>query len=188
MEDDILNESNSSFDEQEFLKEIILDQPDDSNRIQQNNIVEGCATSPTNSSDLSFDETIYDNNNNNTLHKSSISNSLISLEMSTFSPTTCLLSFDNSSVDEQVIHEPKKSHNFPLGSKRKSMEKDGFEKKARRSSPKTQTIDHLLAERKRRRELTESIIQLSAMIPGLKKVSFFLSSINIKSKIPFQKN
>jgi hypothetical protein len=50
--------------------------------------------------------------------------------------------------------------------------KDKATKKVRRSCETIQ--DHLMAERKRRRELTENIIALSAMIPGLKKVISFI--------------
>lgn len=140
MEDDIFNQSSNGLtDEQEFLKDIIIQQPDEG----------GDATSPTNST-LSFDETsFYHGNidNNNTLHKSNSSNSIItSLERSYFSPATCLLSFESD--------QPKGVHQV--------------KKKDRRSFE-----THIVAERKRRRELTQSIIQLSATIPGLKKVGFF---------------
>lgn len=177
MEDElVMDQSSNTFDEQEFLKDIILEEPECepfsylcSNEIQTNtsisagNInIEGGVTSPTNSI-LSFDHDIEAN------HKSYSSNSIISLEGSCVnvgSPATYLLSFDNSSV-EPIIE--------PMSNKR-SVKKDDRKvkevtKRVRRSCETVQ--DHLMAERKRRRELTESIITLSAMIPGLKKVSFF---------------
>lgn len=210
MEDDVLNQSNGSFDEEEFLRDIILQGPDFSSpeykpspyppacsKIQNNttntadqegiNVEGGATCSPTNST-LSFDETSfdYDGNNNNAystaLHKSNSSNSIMSLERcDQRSPVTYILSFDKSSV-EQISPEPGSSHDLPLGSKRSAIDqKDGFEfepirvvhqatnKGGRRSS---ETQEHIMAERKRRRELTQSIIALSATIPGLKKVSF----------------
>ncbi|XP_004492886.1 transcription factor NAI1-like isoform X2 [Cicer arietinum] len=140
MEDDELNQNNSSIDdEQEFLKDIMLEQP------------ECNATSPTNSI-LPFDE------------KSNSSNSIMSLERCVCSPATYLLSFDNSSV-EPIIEQMsnKRSH-------------DGveFEPKVNQATKRvkreSEIQDHLMAERKRRKELTESIIALSAIIPGLKKM------------------
>jgi len=188
MEDDeILNQSSTTtFDEQEFLKDIILEEPECepssylcSNKTQDNSTtiinVEGDATSPTNSI-LSFDETSlfcgYENVETN--HKSNnSSNSIKSLERSCVSsPTTYLLSFDNSSIEpiiEPMSHKTKRKSTIGTDESRGVKEAT---KKVRRSCETVQ--DHLMAERKRRRELTENIIALSAMIPGLKKVSFFL--------------
>lgn len=180
MEDDVLNQSTTTtFDEQEFLKDIILEEPEScepssylcSNKTQGNSTttiinVEGDATSPTNSI-LSFDETSLfcgDYENVETNHKSNSSNSIKSLERSCVSsPATYLLSFGNSSIEP--IIEPM-SHK----TKRRTDEARVKEatKKVRRSCETVQ--DHLMAERKRRRELTENIIALSAMIPGLKKM------------------
>ncbi|XP_061368569.1 transcription factor bHLH18-like [Gastrolobium bilobum] len=189
MEDDIFNQShNSSHENQEFIREI-LEQPNFSpesecpslyhcSTIQNNNttaigIVEGGATSPT-KSNLSFDETSSDHGNG-TLHKSNSSNSIMSSERCGCSPSTYLLSFDNSSV-EPIIHEPSPKHNSAFGTKKRTIGKEGFgfepsllqaTKRIRRSS---ETKDHIIAERKRRQELTQNIIALSASIPGLKKM------------------
>ncbi|CAJ2645690.1 transcription factor NAI1-like [Trifolium pratense] len=160
MEDEVLNPN--SFDEQEFLKDIILDQPECepssylcSNKIQNIGTIngEGIATSPINSI-LSFDETSL-------IHKSTSSNSIMSLERSNVGspPASYLLSFDNSSV-EPIVE--------PMSHKKRTIVKDKTTKKVKRSCETVQ--DHLMAERKRRRELTENIISLSAMIPGLKKM------------------
>lgn len=177
MEDEVMNQSTNSFDEQEFLKDIILEKPECepfsylcSNETQNNSSIsagninmEGGVTSPTNSI-LSFDH-----ENIEAIHKSFSSNSIISLERSCAgSPATYLLSFGNSSI-EPIIE--------PMSHKRKSAKKD--EKKTKEATKRVRSScetvqDHLMAERKRRRELTESIITLSAMIPGLKKVSFFI--------------
>ncbi|WJX77342.1 hypothetical protein P8452_60662 [Trifolium repens] len=167
MEDEDLNQSSNSFDEQEFLKDIILEQPQCetssylcSNKIQNIGTTSaGIATSPTNSI-LSFDETslMCDQENETLIHKSNSSNSIMSLERSSCvgsPPTSYLLSFDNSIVE-------------PMSHKRRTIVKDKVTKKVRRSCETIQ--DNLMAERKRRRELTENIIALSAMIPGLKKM------------------
>ncbi|RDX75907.1 Transcription factor bHLH25, partial [Mucuna pruriens] len=86
---------------------------------------------------------------NGSLHKSNSSNSIRSCA----SPATYLLSFDNSTAEPKnasaVMPQPRK--------------------RVRRSS---QTQHHIIAERKRRQELTGSIIALSATIPGLKKFTF----------------
>ncbi|CAK8542560.1 unnamed protein product [Lathyrus sativus] len=172
MEDEEMNQSINSFHEQEFLKDIILEDPECepfsylcSNEIHNNssnsagNInTEGGVTSPTNSI-LSFDH-----ENIEAIHKSFSSNSIISLERSCVgSPATYLLSFDNSSVEP--ITEPMSNKRSLKKDERKVKETT---KRLRRSCETVQ--DHLMAERKRRRELTESIITLSAMIPGLKKM------------------
>ncbi|KAJ1443605.1 Myc-type, basic helix-loop-helix [Sesbania bispinosa] len=194
MEDEIYynQDGDSSFDEEEFLKEILqkpdffspesdeqlLPSPDSCCKIQ-NDSVEGVGvTSPSNST-LSFDETGFDGNNGS-LQKSNSSNSIMSLERScVYSPAGVgyLLSFDNSSGVEPIAPQPPKGkHNdLGLGSNKR---KDGFEfeprvvnqatKKGRRSSETKD--DHIMAERKRRQELTGNIIALSATIPGLKKM------------------
>lgn len=187
MEDDvILNQSTTTtttFDEQEFLKYIILEEPEScepssylcSNKTQDNSTtiinVEGDATSPTNSI-LSFDETsLFCGDNVETNHKSNSnsSNSTKSLERSCVcSPATYLLSFGNSSIEpiiEPVSHKTKRKSTIGKDESRGVKEAT---KKVRRSCETVQ--DHLMAERKRRRELTENIIALSAMIPGLKKM------------------
>lgn len=179
-EEETFNQSQShinSFDEQEFLREIL--QPPEFSPETENPSPYPCstiqnnpATSPSSSSLLSFDETSFDGNND-TMHISNSTNSIMSLDKkSPNSPlTTYLLSFDNSSV-EPMIHEPSSKQDSVT--KRTTREDDLEEPRVHqgtkrdRSSPKTQ--DHIMAERKRRRELTGCIIALSATIPGLKKM------------------
>ena len=165
-EDDIFNQNHmNSFNEQEFLREI-LQRPDFSSKSESS--PNPCVNSPNNSS-VSFDnETSFEGNG--TLHESKSSDSIMSLEKCA---STYLLAFYNSSVEPN-------SSNYDysaLRSKERTMGKDGLEfdprvhqatKKVRRSS---KTPAHIMAERKRRQELTRSIIALSATIPGLKKVS-----------------
>jgi hypothetical protein len=104
------------------------------------------------------------------------------------SPTSYILSFDNSTM---IPATPEPCVNLEAGkrdycsnsdyskkNKRnlESSEKDEIMKinknqgvKKTRSS--SQCVDHIMAERKRRQELTERFIALSATIPGLSKVN-----------------
>lgn len=43
--------------------------------------------------------------------------------------------------------------------------------------PRSHTYDHIIAERKRREQLTQLFVALSGMVPGLKKVWFQVSNI-----------
>nr|QJQ51160.1 bHLH transcription factor bHLH3.3 [Gardenia jasminoides] len=43
-------------------------------------------------------------------------------------------------------------------------------KTARRARPASQTYDHIVAERKRREQLSQGFVALSALVPGLKKM------------------
>ncbi|QCE12443.1 transcription factor NAI1-like isoform X2 [Vigna unguiculata] len=159
--DAVLSESNVSFDEQQFLREI-LEEP-------QN-------LSPSNSS-VSFDEAIGD-----TLHKSYSSNSIKSLKTSSSSygsaATRYLLSFDTSTAEPITDHKHGSSVQGCCSKKRGggAVVKDGAEFEAVMAQPRKrvrrscETQHHIMAERKRRQELTGSIIALSATIPGLKRM------------------
>jgi len=103
----------------------------------------------------------------------------------TTSPTAYILSFNDSTVvaatcqtyggkqpyQEEVVVG---SGGACLPSKGVS-EKHYIEPKpnpaTRKGRSSAETLDHIMTERKRRRELTERFIALSATIPGLKKVS-----------------
>lgn len=51
--------------------------------------------------------------------------------------------------------------------------------KKRRIRPPSQTYDHIIAERKRREQLSQLFVALSALVPGLKKVlNFFFPQIS----------
>ena len=98
------------------------------------------------------------------------------------SPRTYILSFDSSTV---VPATPEPSvPSSPLPAKRAlhtlspTARPNQGSKRTRTSS---QTIDHIMAERKRRQELTERFIALSATIPGLNKVLRFIQSILVFS-------
>ncbi|KAL2338184.1 hypothetical protein Fmac_012630 [Flemingia macrophylla] len=89
------------------------------------------------------------------------------------SPKTFILSFDNSTMVPATSEHclPSSSNNNSaqkVAAKRALSPEAGARpnKKARSSS---QTVDHIMAERRRRQELTEKFITLSATIPGLNK-------------------
>lgn len=103
-------------------------------------------------------------------------------------PKTYILSFDNSTM---IPATPEPCLDFegkrdsPLVSNKRSQEtKNGERKTNERNGVKrprsgSQTVDHIMAERKRRQELTERFIALSATIPGLSKVIFFFFTLFI---------
>ncbi|XLR20714.1 transcription factor NAI1 isoform X1 [Arachis ipaensis] len=161
--DDMIIMNNYSLnEEQEFLMKIFNGRPDFSspessehyyyysspnNNNNNNNDPNNCDTSPNNNnSSVSFEDT--------RVQKSKSSNSIPS--------STYLLSFEPNSF------------------KGRSRSDDGFElfeasmskndEDATTKKRKGKTADHIIAERKRRQDLTRSIIQLSATIPGLKKM------------------
>ncbi|KAL9304546.1 hypothetical protein ACSQ67_021809 [Phaseolus vulgaris] len=86
------------------------------------------------------------------------------------SPRTYILSFDNSTV---VPATPEPSlPSSPLPAKRALHSQNPTTRPnqgSKRSRTSSQTIDHIMAERRRRQELTERFIALSATIPGLSK-------------------
>ena len=106
------------------------------------------------------------------------------------SPRTFILSFDNSTIIPATPEQPYLGYQqlggqgtrssktgSPLSSKKRSLDNDqNFEPKprtsqgAKKSRNDSQILYHIMAERKRRQELTERFIALSATIPGLKKV------------------
>ncbi|KAG4377991.1 hypothetical protein AAZX31_18G226400 [Glycine max] len=171
-----------SFDEEEFLREILKEEQQPENLWPQRD-QKLSNTSPT----VSFDEAISFCGSG-TLHKSNSSNSIKSLKRSSSSvspaTTTYLLSFDTSSA-KPITLKPSPKLDLALGSSNKrststvTVVKDGCEfeplmmpqsqarKKVRRSC---ETQHHIIAERKRRQELTGSIIALAATIPGLKRM------------------
>lgn len=113
------------------------------------------------------------------------------------SPKTYILSFDNSTMIPatpepcvnygQLLGTESKlfSHSSSLPSNKRHMEcQNGAEEEkrgnnnnnnnnngAKKGRSSSQTMDHIMAERKRRQELTERFIALSATIPGLSKVN-----------------
>ncbi|AES86497.2 putative transcription factor bHLH family [Medicago truncatula] len=90
------------------------------------------------------------------------------------SPKTYILSFDNSTMipatPEPCVNlssRNKRSRESTQKAEVKTNQQINGVKKGRSSS---QCIDHIMAERKRRQELSEKFIALSATIPGLSKM------------------
>ncbi|KAL3005304.1 hypothetical protein AAZX31_08G212800 [Glycine max] len=133
-------------------------------------------------------------NNSNLAMKSNTSNFIFSSQLhappeklpatASTSPTAYILSFDDSTVvaaTRQNYGEKQPYHQeVVLGSGGACLPSKGvseghdFEPKAKpttkRSRSSAETLVHIMTERKRRRELTERFIALSATIPGLKKI------------------
>ncbi|KAI5392402.1 transcription factor bHLH18 [Lathyrus oleraceus] len=93
-------------------------------------------------------------------------------------PKTFILSFDNSTMIPATTPEPCLHLKAKRGSKNKrnressensEMMKRNEQKVSKKGRSGSQCIDHIIAERKRRQELTERFIALSATIPGLSK-------------------
>lgn len=173
-----------SFDEEEFLREILKEEQQPENLWPQRD-QKLSNTSPTNST-VSFDEAISFCGSG-TLHKSNSSNSIKSLKRSSSSvspaTTTYLLSFDTSSAKPITLKPSPKLDVVKDGSEFDAlMPQTQPKKKVRRSC---ETRHHIIAERKRRQELTGSIIALSATIPGLKKVSTSVIKLIQCSLCPF---
>ncbi|XP_027336968.1 transcription factor bHLH25-like [Abrus precatorius] len=144
--------------------------------MQYNNVF-ATTNSSLSSEDASYDEKHGKSNSSNSI----ISQDVASHKHSAPSLSTFILSFENSSVEPALQDRPNNSPKHfggdatcssIMSSKRtlgnhitKPKVKQG-NKKFRSSS---EIQDHILAERKRRQELTERFIALSATIPGLKK-------------------
>ncbi|XP_061339444.1 transcription factor bHLH18-like [Gastrolobium bilobum] len=109
------------------------------------------------------------------LTKSDISNSIASQnskEKSATSPPSYILSFCDSTVvaaTRDGAYGGKHPNREQTRSGRVSSLKGAnqIKMKPRKSS---ESLDHIMAERKRRQELTQRFIALSAIIPGLKKI------------------
>ncbi|KAE9584538.1 putative transcription factor bHLH family [Lupinus albus] len=101
------------------------------------------------------------------------------------SPMAYILSFDDSTVvsaagqtygGKQPYHDALISGGGggstlpPSKEKVEILEPSRVHQTTRKVRSSSETLDHIVAERKRRRELTERFIALSATIPGLKKV------------------
>ncbi|XP_058734380.1 transcription factor bHLH18-like [Vicia villosa] len=89
-------------------------------------------------------------------------------------PKTFILSFDDSTIipatrEACVDLEGKRDSKNKRKRESGEMMKRNEEKVVKRGRSSSQCVDHILAERKRRQELTEKFIALSATIPGLSK-------------------
>ncbi|XP_012570599.1 transcription factor bHLH25-like isoform X2 [Cicer arietinum] len=152
---------NSIDDDDEFLRNIFLQQPEEAK------------SSSESENQLQY---LQLQNNNNRSEKR-VHNS----KMTT--PRTFIISFDKSTIipaaTVEVEEEPNKRMerrsgsklpNSPLSENKKSMDsKSKANQGGKKSRSDSQYLDHIIAERKRRLELTQKFIALSATIPGLKK-------------------
>ncbi|WVZ17827.1 hypothetical protein V8G54_010809 [Vigna mungo] len=131
----------------------------------------------------SFDERhgkMLKSNSSSSIISHDVANNNASSSSSAPSSSTFILSFENSTMEpsHHHHHRPNNDHGScprdALCSSLLSSENDHFSTpKAKQGAKKyrssSQIQDHIMAERKRRQELTERFIALSATIPGLKK-------------------
>lgn len=101
-------------------------------------------------------------------------------------PMTYILSFDNSTIIP-ATPEPtsRKRTRQPQNLNLEPIKPNPNTQPGKRGRSCSQTLDHIMAERKRRQELTQKFIALSATIPGLKKVPCFSNSSIIHSFLTF---
>ncbi|XP_047175911.1 transcription factor bHLH18-like [Vigna umbellata] len=156
MEDEVLNEclcQTKTFDE-EFLRDI-LQQPQEGAAPDLNTFGETSCVIRAGGGD----KLMMKNSN------SSMMNNLCgeNKNKATASPTTYVLSFDKSDDPHSVSAWKDVSHKLPLSSTRTNQ----GTKKIRSAS---ESMDHIMSERKRRQELTRKFIALASTIPGLKKM------------------
>ncbi|WVZ21792.1 hypothetical protein V8G54_000336 [Vigna mungo] len=108
----------------------------------------------------------------NTVHNTSFlpSTAVNAVASKRSAPRTYILSFDSSTVVPATPEPSVPSSLLPakrtLHTQNPTTRPNQASKRTRTSS---QTVDHIMAERKRRQELTERFIALSATIPGLNK-------------------
>lgn len=186
-DDYFANKSNMEEDE-EFLRQILLQAPAFSSESESNNSLHASSTVAS--------EEIIGN-----MVKSNSSNSIVSSQQGpkkprgSSSPKAYILSFDNSTMipatpEGKLLGSNKGStrgtkrcsdSSSALPNKLQQVQNTESEKTrannqgTKRARTTSQTIDHILAERKRRQELTERFIALSATIPGLSKVINYYS-------------
>ncbi|KAI9107583.1 hypothetical protein K1719_021620 [Acacia pycnantha] len=212
-------------DDDEFLKEI-FHQPcfssegdsTHSSSIQNINVTtpaasygggggSAAATTPTTTTVSSFPLDIDSRGGTSQLKPNGPGSSILSIfgsfsdnkpAVATSSPSTYILSFDNSTELRATSGEGYRRHESAVKSNQEKLESsiggggggtmsasqkrtlenhnsDSHQLKTnnqgtKRTRNSSETLDHIMAERKRRQELTEKFIALSATIPGLKKI------------------
>ncbi|GAU33118.1 hypothetical protein TSUD_259690 [Trifolium subterraneum] len=188
--DDYLLEKYSAvnIDGDDFLREILLQTPEQS--LMYSESENGSVTVNINGDVEVVENMVKSNSSNSIMSQEQEQQGLKSKEVVVprrcSSPTTYILSFDNSTM---IPATPEPCVNLETG-KRDYCSKSDYSKKNKRSSEKaeimkisktqgvkkarsgSQCVDHIMAERKRRQELTERFIALSATIPGLSKVKY----------------
>ncbi|CAL0325937.1 unnamed protein product [Lupinus luteus] len=177
--DDIFLEKCYNEDDDEFLREILLEQPPFSLENETNH--SSFHSSPT-TTVVAATTAIIDGG---VIPSMVVSNEHVGEKRpsNTLTPRTCILSFGDSTMKpithehqnnyEHLLEEEKPSSNnrnkrrFGESRPRERVNKNQVGGKKETNS--SQTLDHIMAERKRRQDLTERFIALSATIPGLNK-------------------
>ncbi|KAE9585819.1 hypothetical protein Lal_00009986 [Lupinus albus] len=182
-DDDFIEQCyNDEHNDELFIKDILHDppfssqslhNPYNSNAVQNNmattTIVSGVKDSVTGDETIDLDRSGNRHQNSST-------------------PKSYILSFDNSTIipatPEPILGDGKimgiscsKTNNSPLSTRKRTLENRNIELKpkgnnyegGKKNRSDSKTMDHIIAERKRRRELTQKFIALSATIPDLKK-------------------
>jgi hypothetical protein len=164
-----------SLDEDKFLiKNIQQSFPFENANNSQSSTIQYCNNIVDN---VCVTTTIHDENML-MLNNSNNSNSLISQEYhgatnsQQLAPSQFILSFENTSVEPS----PNSATFSTIMEQKTSLDNNVSElpKVKQRTRSSSEVQEHIIAERKRRQVISERFIALSAIIPGLKKVSFFL--------------
>ncbi|XP_028766412.1 transcription factor NAI1-like [Neltuma alba] len=154
-----------SFDEEdeEFLRNILQQQPPGTGNNNDDN--NNYHLSSSQSEDKSFPTVDFSNDSSGNRGGSNDNKNRV------MSAKAYILSFDQSNVipAEEAISKHEEYGTSELGSLKRMRETRNVEprKKARNCS---ETANHIMAERRRRQQLTERFIAPSAAIPGLKKM------------------
>ncbi|KAK4490511.1 hypothetical protein RD792_001191, partial [Penstemon davidsonii] len=111
------------------------------------------------------------NNFSNFQHNTDINNTPIILNFghnnnSTEDPNSRALNPDEEAAVSQVLNSPPGVNNINPD----QLEQVKTVKKTSRVRPPSQTYDHIIAERKRREQLSQRFVALSTIVPGLKKM------------------
>ncbi|KAK4269458.1 hypothetical protein QN277_022612 [Acacia crassicarpa] len=178
--DDFLNELSlyDSIYEEDFLLREILHQPCFSSVSDIMNTITaadtgGAAVTTTTVSSLSLGDSQSKHDSPSSGHASFCD------KPETTSQPTYILSFGNSMVipataDDSGGYENHEAANTRASSLKRKPENNERESKAHQKTKKSrsssETLNHIMSERKRRQELSQKFIALSATIPGLKKI------------------
>ena len=155
----------SNDDEEEFLRDMILQQP-----------VTYSGSSLSSSSEMDGTDS-----SRKKLHPSSTPST----------PRTFILSFDKSTIIQATTQKKSrscgKSSVLLTSNNKRSLEPKAkaSNQSGKKSRSDSQCLDHIMAERKRRLELSQKFIALSATIPGLKKVIKLELKPNLISALNF---
>ncbi|KAL5072423.1 hypothetical protein RYX36_011407 [Vicia faba] len=176
-----------NIDSDDFLREILLETPQSLNCSESEN--DSVAIDINGGVDV-VNNMVISNSSNSIISEKQEQEQSKNVGGQSCLPKTFILSFDNSTI-VPVTSEPRVNLEAKRDSKNKGkrecsekgemMMKINEEKGRKKGRKSSQCNDHIMAERKRRQELTERFIALSATIPGLSKVdkaSILLAAID----------